>query len=53
MTSWVHLKEMRKDYPRMTARYIVGKKVSRSKRGSDRVLQWARKVLRDLDRAIR
>ena len=52
-TSWEHLKDMREDYPKMTARYIVRNKVSRSKRGGDRVLQWAKKVVRDLDRAVR
>ena len=44
---------MREDYPRMTAQYIVGNKVSRSKRGGDQVLQWAKKVVRYLDRAVR
>ena len=43
---------MREDYPRMTAQYIVGNKVSRSKRGGDQVLQLAKKVVRDLDRAV-
>ena len=43
---------MREDYPRLTAQYIDGNKVSRSKRGGDRVLQWAKKVVRDLDRAF-
>ena len=52
-TTWEHLKDMREDYPRMTAQYIVGNKVSRSKRGGDRVLQWAKKVVRDLDRTVR
>ena len=52
-TTWEHLKDMREDYPRLTAQYIVGNKVSRSKRGGDRVLQWATKVVRDLDRAVR
>ena len=52
-TTWEHLKDMREDYPRMTAQYIVCNKVSRSKRGGDRVLQWAKKVVRDLDRAVR
>ena len=37
----------------MTAQYIVGNKVSRSKRGGDRVLQWAKKVVKDLDRTVR
>ena len=49
-TSWEHIKE---DYPIMTAQYIVGNKVSRSKRGGDQVLQWAKKVVRDLDRTVR
>ena len=52
-TSWEYLKEMREDYPRMTAQYVVANKVSRSKRGRDRVLQWANKVVRDMDRAVR
>ena len=37
----------------MTAQYIVGNKVSRSNRGVDRVLQWAKKGVRDLDRSVR
>ena len=52
-TTWEHLKEMREDYPKMTAQYIVNNKVSRSKRGGDRVLQWAKKVVRDMDRTVR
>jgi hypothetical protein len=52
-TQWIHLRDMREDYPRMTAQYIVVNKVSRSKRGGDRVLLWAKKVVRDLDRAVR
>ena len=44
---------MREDYPRMTAQYIVGNKVSWSKRGGDQVLQWAKKVVRDLDPLVR
>mgnify|MGYP003328962024 CR=1 FL=1 len=48
-TSWEHLKDMHEDYPRLTAQYIVGNKVSRSNRGGDQVFQWARKVVRDLD----
>ena len=52
-SSWEHLKDMREDYPRMNALYIVWNKVSRSKRGSYRVLQWAKKVVRDLDRSVR
>ena len=37
----------------MNAQYIVGNKVSWSKRGGDQVFQWAKKVVRDLDRAVR
>ena len=48
-----HLKDMREDYPRITAQYIVRNKVSRSKRGGDRVLQWAKKIVRDLTRSVR
>ena len=44
---------MREDYPRLTAKYIVTNNVSRSKRGCDRVLKWAKKVIRDLDRTVR
>ena len=52
-TTWEHLRYMREDYPRMTAQYIVGNKVSRSKCGGDQVLQWSKKVVRYLDRAVR
>ena len=44
---------MKEDYPGLTAQYMVENKVCRSKRGGDRVLQWAKKVLRDLDHAVR
>ena len=50
--TWESMKEMQEEYPRMTDQYIVGNKVSRSKRGGERVLQWAKKVVRDLDRAV-
>ena len=52
-TTWHHLNIMRQDYPKITARYIVENKVSRSTRSGDRVLLWAKKVLRDIDRAVR
>ena len=52
-TSWESLKDLREDCPRLVAQYIVDNRVSRSKRGSDRTLQWAKKVLRDMHRAIR
>ena len=38
-TSLEHLQDMREDYPRMIAQYIVRNEVSWSKRGVDRVLQ--------------
>ena len=37
-TTWGYLKDMREDYPRLTAQYILGNKISWSKRGSDQVL---------------
>lgn len=52
-TSWELLRDLREDHPRLVARYIVEKNVSRSTRGGDRVLQWAKKVIRDTDRAMR
>ena len=44
---------MQEEYPRMNAQYIVGNKVSWSKRGGDQVFQWEKKVVRDLDRDVR
>ena len=44
---------MRADHPAMTAQYIVAHNVTRSKRGGDRNLQWAKKTVRDLDRAYK
>ena len=44
---------MKLDHPRMTAQYIVSNNVTRSRRSGDRDLQWAKKTLRDLDRAMR
>ena len=52
-TTWEHLKDMREDYPKMTAQYIVRNEVSRSKRGGDRVLQWAKKVVKDINKSVR
>ena len=45
--------DMRQDYPRMTACYVVDNKVNRSTRGGDRVLQWARHVVKNMDKAVR
>ena len=45
---------MKVDHPYMTAAYIVKNNVSRSAReGKDRILQWAKKTTRDIERAIR
>jgi len=51
-TTWEHIKDMREDYPKMTVRYIVSNKVSRFKRGGDQVLQWVKKVERNLGCAV-
>ena len=51
--TWESLRDMKEDYPRLTAQYMVENKISWSKRGGDRALQWAKKVLRDLDCAVR
>ena len=37
----------------MTAQYIVRNEVSWSKRGGDRILQWAKKVVKDLNTSVR
>ena len=52
-TSWETLLDMRQDYPSMTAQYIVSNKVSRSNRGGDRVLRWAKQVVKDMEKATR
>ena len=45
---------MKVDHPYITADYIVKNKVSRSDReGKDRMLLWAKKTVRDVQRAIR
>ena len=51
-TTWESLKEMREEYPRITAQCILGNKSSWSKSGGDRVLQRAKKVVRDLDLTV-
>ena len=51
-TSWEELRDMKEDYPRMTAQYIVKNEVTRSTR-DDRTLAWAKNHLRNLDRAVR
>ena len=52
-TTWESVRDMRADHPAMTAQYIVAHNVTRSKRGGDRNLHWARKTVRDLDRAYK
>ena len=49
---WEPLRDLRQDHLRLTAQYIVNKKVRRSKRGGDRVLSWAKKVVRNTDHAL-
>ena len=50
--TWESFLEMKVDHPRLTATYLLENNVTRSKR-SDRNLQWAKKTLRDIDRAVR
>ena len=52
-TSWEKLRDLQADHPRMVAQYIVLNRVSRSKRGGDRILSWANKVIRDMNRSMR
>ena len=52
-TTWESVKDMQADHPAMTAQYLVANNVTRSKRGGDRNLQWAKKTVRDLDRACK
>lgn len=47
------MRDFREDHLRLTEKYIVDKNVIHSRHGGDRVLQWANKVMRDSDRAIR
>ena len=52
-TSWESLRDMKQDYPRLTAQYLVGNYTCRSSHGVDRILKWAKNTVRDLDRAVR
>ena len=52
-TTWEKFVDLKEDYPRKIAQYIVQNNVTRKKRGVDRTLQWAKKVVRDMDRAAR
>ena len=52
--SWEELRDLKQDYPRLVASYIVTENVSRSKRReSDHNLKWAKHTLQNLDRAAR
>ena len=44
---------MKIDHPIMTAQYLIENQVARSKRQGNRDLQWAKKTLRDIQRAIK
>ena len=52
-STWESFRDMQDDHPLKTATYITNNHVTRKKRGGDRNLQWAKKVLRDMDRATR
>ncbi len=53
-TQWVDFRDVKEDHPRKTATYIVDNYQSRSKKeGRDRALSWAKKTLRDCERAVR
>ena len=52
-TTWETFRNLKEDYPRITAQYIVQHNVTRKRSRGDRDLQWAKKVVRDMDRAIR
>jgi hypothetical protein len=45
--TWEDLRDLKEDFPRITANYILQENVSRSKR-SDQTQSWAKKVIRDL-----
>ena len=52
--SWEEYRLLKVDHPNMTAKYIVENNVTRSSRqGADRTMQWAKKTVRDIERAIR
>jgi hypothetical protein len=52
--SWEDYRLLKVDHPNMTARYIVENNVTRSTRlGADRTMQWAKKTVRDIERAVR
>ena len=53
-TQWIDFRDVKEDYPRRCATYIVDNYKSRSgRKGRDRVLSWAKKTLRDCERAVK
>ena len=52
-TTWEPFRDLKHDYPHQTANYIVTNNVTRKKHRGDRDLQWAKKVVRDMQRALR
>ena len=53
-TQWCDFRDVKEDYPRRCATYIVNHYRPRSKKeGRDRVLSWAKNALRNIERAVR
>ena len=51
---WVSIRDAKMDYPQQTATFIRDHYKSRSNNGQrDRICSWAKKVLRDIDRAVK
>ena len=51
---WVSFRDAKEDYPKKTAEYIMSKYESRSRnKGRDRILAWAKKTTRDIERAVK
>jgi hypothetical protein len=44
-TSWEELRDMKKDYPQMTARYLVEANITTQSQRGDRMQAWAKKTL--------
>ena len=52
-TTWETLQDLKEDHPVLVASYLIAHDCSRRKKGSRDVnLSWAKKTLRDYDRAI-
>jgi len=53
-TQWIDFRDVKKDYRRRCATYIIDHYKPRSGReGRNRVFSWAKKTLRDCERAVR